>query len=86
MYTTCSKALITPHRSCFAALSHLSFFVLPKCLALPACAFLLTPCSMPRIPAGQDTITKEGHNVLGALEKTPSACKDCGMQWEMVGI
>lgn len=85
MYTRCSKALITPLMDCFAALSHLSFFVLPN--SCPgACAFVLTPCCMPGIPVGWNTSSEEGHNMPGALKGTPSACKDCWVQWKMGGF
>lgn len=66
-----------------SAICHSLFCPVP---ALPTCAFLLTSCCLPGIPADWDSITRQGHNRLGALKETPSACKDGGTQWEMVGI
>lgn len=59
MYTTRSKALITPHRGCFAALSHLSFFVLPKSLPCLLVLFSLPLAPCPEIQlAGTPSLRK----------------------------
>lgn len=49
MYTTCSKALITSHWGCFAALGSLSLFVLPKSLPFLPVLFSLPPTPCPDV-------------------------------------
>jgi len=87
MYTTCSKALMTPHRGCPAALSSLSLFVLPKPLPWLPVLFSLPPAPcLEVLSGGRDLVAEEAHNMLGASEERPDTCKDCGMQCKMVGV